>query len=83
MAQPYYKLSPFTGEKYDLFSCITIMNPKQAAFYVANKVPLQDIELSEDRKSHEPVFCFRFIRDDTRVVFDKWCTRKEELMLGS
>ena len=78
MSEPYYKKSPFTGETYDLFNCITIMNPKQAAFYVANGVQLQDIDISEDRKTGEPVFCFLFTRDQTRDVFDAWCKRKEE-----
>ena len=78
MADPYFKKSPFTGENYDLFSCLTIMNPRQAAFYVANGCPLQDIDLSEDRKTGEPVFCYLFIREQTKEVFDAWCRRKEE-----
>lgn len=78
MSQPYFKKSPFTGQVYDLFNCITIMNPKQSAFYVANGCPLQDIDLSEDRKTGEPVFCYLFLRDQTRDVYDAWCKRREE-----
>lgn len=75
--QPYYKKSLLTGDTYDLFSLITIMNPKQAAFYVANGVKLQEIELSTDRKTKEPVFCYQFIREQTRDVYDLWCKRGE------
>ena len=78
MSQPYFKKSPLTGETYDLFNIITIMNPKQAAFYAAHGCHLQDIDLSEDRKTGEPVFCFLFSRDQTKEVYDTWCKRKEE-----
>lgn len=65
------------NKEYDLFAIIRIMNPRQAAFYLANGVELQDIEISEDRKNGDPVLCYFFNREDTKDVFDLWCKRKE------
>ena len=78
MAQPYYKTSKITGKTYDLFSIIRILNIAQAIFYIQNDIPLQDIEISEDRKTGKPILVFYFIRSDTKEVFDLWCKNKEE-----
>lgn len=78
MAQPYYKTSKLTGDTYNLFDCVVIMNPKQAAFYCANGCKLEELDLSEDRKTGEPVFCYIFLRDSSKKVYDAWCKRKEE-----
>ena len=77
MAQPYYKTSEITGKTYDLFSQIRILNMQQNIFYLKHGVPLQDIELSEDRKTGKPIMVFLYTRDDTREVFDLWCKNKD------
>ena len=77
MNNTFYKTSETTGKTYDVFDGITIMNAWQAAFYCANGVELQDLKLSEDRKTGDPVFCYIFKREDTREAYDKWCKRKE------
>lgn len=78
MGQKYYKKSDATGKTYDVFDTVVIMNARQAAFYVSRNVPLEDLRVSEDRKTGEPVFCYVFRREDTREAYDEWCRRKEE-----
>lgn len=73
MSQPYFKKSLITGRTYDLFSIIRILNISQAIFYIQNGVTLQDIEISEDRKTGKPVMVFYFLREETKVPFDLWC----------
>lgn len=79
MQEPYYKTSEITGRKYDLFAVIRILNIKQVIHYLNKKVPLMDIEISEDRKTGAPVLVFLFNREDTRDAFDEWCKQKDEL----
>ena len=76
--KPYFEKSRVTGKEYDLWSVIKILNPKQAAFYCSRGLELQDIEVSEDRKTKEPVFVYYFNKEDTKEVFDIWCKRKQE-----
>lgn len=79
MSQPYYKTSKITGKTYDLFSQIRILNMQQNAFYLDHNVPLQDIEISEDRNTGKPIMVFLYNRADTKESFDLWCKNKEEL----
>lgn len=76
MSKPYYETSKVTGRTYDIFSIIRIMNPKQAAYYCSRGLDIQDIEISEDRNTKEPVLVFYFIKDETKEVFDEWCQRR-------
>ena len=76
MAQPYYTKSKVTGKEYDMFSLIRILNIKQAAFYMSLGVELQDLEISQDRKTGEPIMVFCFIREETKNAFDKWCNQR-------
>lgn len=77
MGRPYYEVSKVTGKTYDIFSIIRIPNPKQAAFYCSKGLEIQDIELSEDRKTKDPILVFYFIKEETKEPFDEWCRRKE------
>lgn len=79
MSRICYETSSVTGKTYDLFSIIRIMNPKQAAFYCSKGLEIQDIEISEDRKTKEPVLVFYFLKDETKEPFDEWCRRREAL----
>ena len=78
MKEPYWETSKTTGKTYDLWSVIKIVNPKQAAYYVSRGLEIQDIELSEDRKTKEPIFVYFFIKDETKEPYDEWCSRKQE-----
>ena len=78
MKRPYYETSKTTGKTYDIWSVIRIMNPKQAAFYCSKGLEMLDIEVSEDRKTKEPVFVYFFNKEETKVPFDEWCNRKQE-----
>ena len=72
---PYYKVSKITGKTYDLFSIIRILNIQQVIFFLSKQIPLQDIEVSEDRNTGKPVLVFYFNREDTREAYDEWCKR--------
>lgn len=76
MGRPYYKTSQLTHITYNIFDCVVIMNPSQAAFYVNAGLQLLDLEIGEDRKTKEPVFCYLFDRQDSKPYFDDWCKRK-------
>ena len=73
--KPYYKVSDITGKKYDLFSIVRILNIQQIIFFLSKKIPVQDIEISEDRNSGKPVLVFYFKREDTKEAYDEWCKR--------
>lgn len=75
MADPYYITSTVTGKTYDVFSVIKILNIRQAAFYMNFGCVLQDIEVSQDRKTGLPVLVFYFNRDDTKEAYDIWCNQ--------
>lgn len=72
----FFRVNYDFTQPYDYFKCITIVNPKQAAFYCANGVKLRDVRLSKDRKDGSDVFLFYFYKEDTFEVYDAWC-RKE------
>lgn len=78
MGQPYLETSKTTGKTYDIWSVIRILNPRQAAFYVSRGLEIQDIELSEDRKTKEPILVFFFNKEETKEPYDEWCSRKQE-----
>ena len=76
--KPYFEKSRVTGKEYDLWSVIKILNPKQAAFYMSQGLELKDLEVSEDRKTKEPILVYYFLKDETKEPFDIWCKRKQE-----
>ena len=79
--EEFIKRSALTGRKYNVFDgVITILNPLQAAFYVANGVDILDVQLSKDRKTDRPILVYLFKRDETKDVFDLWCKQKESLI---
>ena len=79
MNEKRYETSKITGRTYELFSQIRILNIQQVYFYLENGVVLNDIELSEDRKTHQPVLVFLFNREDTHDAYDKWCKRRDQV----
>lgn len=79
MADPYYITSSVTGKTYDVFSVIRLLNIRQVAFYMNLGIPLQDIEVSQDRKTGLPVLVFYFNRDDTKEAYDIWCNQERTI----
>ena len=75
--ESYFKISGITGKKYDVFKSIKILNISQTIFYLQNNVPLQDLFVSNDRKTGKSVLVFVFLKEDTREVFNEWCKRGE------
>ena len=74
----FYKKSPITNKEYNTFNVVRILNVKQAAFYVYKGLEILHIELSADKNTEEPVLVFYFDRNESRKIFDEWCTRKEK-----
>ena len=72
-----FTTSKITGKTYSNYNSIRILNMYQNYFYLKNGVPLQDIELSTDRKTGRPLFVFVYNRDDTKEAFDSWCRQKD------
>jgi len=79
MNEKVYETSKITGRTYELFSQIRILNIQQCIFYLENGVVLNDIEISEDRKTHQPIMVFLFNREETRDAYDKWCKRRDQI----
>lgn len=79
MNEKVFETSKITGRTYELFSQIRILNIQQCIFYLENGVTLNDIEISEDRRTHQPIMVFLFNRADTYDAYDKWCKRKESV----
>lgn len=76
MAEPYYITSSVTGKSYDIFSAIRILNIQQVAFYMNQGIELQDIEVSQDRKTGLPILVFYFNKEDTKEAYDIWCNQE-------
>lgn len=70
--------SNIKNKEYDFSDTVIIINPKQAAFYCYSGLELLDLEISADRKTNEPIFCYIFQRSASKPYFDAWCKRKEE-----
>ena len=79
MNNTYLKRSDITGRVYDLFDddTIVIVNPSQAAFYIANDVSLLDVRLSNDRKTGRPILTYLFKRSETKNAYDAWCKQRD------
>ncbi len=79
MSNKVFEVSKITGRTYELFSQVRILNIQQCIFYLENGVVLNDIEISEDRRTHQPVMVFLFNREDTRDAYDEWCKRRKQV----
>ena len=77
MNYQHYKFSNITQRKYDMFKIVRILNIQQAIWYLSHDVPLEDIELSEDRKTGIPVLVFLFGREESQEAYDSWCKNKQ------
>lgn len=75
----FIRKSKITGKEYDVFKSIRILNISQAIYYLENRIELQDLFISQDRKTNKSVLVFVFLRDDTKEIFDTWCKKKKNL----
>lgn len=78
MADKLFVHSKIRDQAYDALDTVILVNAKQAAFYCSKNIPLLDLELSSDRKSGEPIFCYVFQRSMTKDVYDEWCNREHK-----
>jgi hypothetical protein len=76
MNDEFYRYSSVTGKSYNIFECIKILNIYQAIAYMEDEVYPVDITISEDRKTGRKCLVFYFIREETKVPYDKWCKNK-------
>lgn len=77
MAEPYYKTSKITGRTYDLFNCVHLLNIRQICAYIRKNVPIEDIEVSED-KNKNPMLVFIFDKTLSKNAYDEWCKNKPD-----
>ena len=77
MAAPHYVTSKITGRTYDLFAVVRILNIQQSIWYLKNGVPLEDMEIGEDRKTGLPVLVFLFSRAESQNAYDSWCKNRK------
>lgn len=75
----YYKVSPITGKRYNLFSVVRILNLYQVRAYLRVGMEVMDIEISEDRETHKPIVVFLFDKEATKEVYDLWCKHELEV----
>ena len=75
--KPHYDVSKVTGNVYNVWDQVHIMNIEQAKFYIERGVPLTDIDFSPSRKdSSRMMVVFLFNQEDTREAWDIWRQRK-------
>lgn len=74
----FIRKSKITGKEYDVFKSIRILNISQAIYYLENRIELQDLFISQDKKTNKSILVFVFLRDDTKEIFDTWCKRGEK-----
>lgn len=70
-------VSDITGKTYTVENMVRIINPKQAATYMANGINPIDIYPSDfaENKSLPPDYrlVYLFDRNETRDLFRRWC----------
>ena len=71
MSIPYYKTSPITGKTYNLFDMVQILNIQQVCYYIKNKIPVEDIEVTEDRGG-KPRLVFLFSKKNSYMAYEEW-----------
>lgn len=77
---PHYDISKTSGLKYNIWDVVHILNIEQAKFYMANGVPLIDLDFSKSRSHPDrTVVVFIFNREDTREAYDTWCKRASQM----
>lgn len=69
------RYSRLTGRYYNLVGSVRILNTAQATFYMSRDVFPLDIYISKDFKNDRKVLVFLFSREETKELYDEWCSR--------
>lgn len=69
------RYSRLTGRYYNFIGAVRILNTAQATFYMSRDVFPLDIYISKDFKNDRKVLVFLFSREDTKNLYDEWCSR--------
>lgn len=69
------RYSKLTGRYYNFVGTVRILNTAQATFYMSKDVFPLDIYISKDFKNNRKVLVFLFSREDTKELYDEWCSR--------
>lgn len=77
MKEEFYRTSKITGRKYNLFQSVKILNLSQVCAYIKKEVPIEDIQVSQDRNGKD-ILVFYFDRDLSHDAYDEWCRNKQE-----
>lgn len=72
----FIRRSRLTGEHYDVYKCVRIVNIQQVSAYLDNDADLLDVYVSKDNNDKR-ILVFLFDRNSTKQLYDKWC--KHEL----
>ena len=70
-------INMYHTSRYKKDDIISILNPKQAAFYWSRGLEPIDIYPSVDLKGN-PVIVFVFKRSETKELFTEWCERRPQ-----
>lgn len=71
------KLTFTTTKELDFDDNITILNPKQAAFYMVEKgIDLIKCIGSRDKNTGEPIVLFVFKKSETQEAYAEWIARR-------
>ena len=65
--------SELTHKTYAVNDVVRIVNPAQAAMYMAHGAELLDLYVSRDYKTHWPMMVYIFDREATTPLYDGWC----------
>ena len=77
MKEEFYRTSKITGRTYNVFQTVKLLNIQQLCWYVRNNVPIEDIQVSQDRNGKD-VLVFLVDREKSHDAYDEWCKRKQE-----
>lgn len=72
--EKFVKRSNLTGQYYDLYKCVRIVNIQQVSAYLDNDADLLDVYVG--RNNGKRILVFLFDRDSTKDLYDKWCKRE-------
>lgn len=72
------RYSKLTGRYFNLFETVRILNTAQTTFYVSKGVFPLDVYVSKDFKNNRDVLVFLFSKEDTKELYDEWCSRAKD-----
>ena len=70
-----YVTSRISESVYAAEDVVRILNYQQAIYYINNGLKLLDVYTSINHKTKQPLLVYIFNREDTRDVYDSWCSQ--------